>query len=219
MPNDANGNTDAAALEAAATAKFNTEVDARVTAKLPDAVKAALPDAVKAALPQVPDKYDLKLPDKASLKATDLEIVAKTAKELGLPQDKAQKYMETLDSHTKSILQGQQAALEQTVEKWGADAAADEEIGGKDGSKIAATKQVADAFLTKFGSAELMKFLSETGLGNHPGLIRAFYRAGLAMKDDTIVIPKGGSGSGGPKKTTAEKLYGASMEKAKAAAG
>lgn len=214
---EANDDTGAAAAEAAARlaaeTKFNTEVEARVKAQLPDALKAALPDAVKAAMPVVPDKYDLKLPNEAILQASDLENVAKTAKTLGLAQDKAQMLTDTLDAHTKTVVQAQRAALEQTVKKWGVEAAADEEIGGKDGSKLAATTQIADKFMTKFGSPELKDFLSKSGLGNHPAVIRAFYRAGMAMKDDTIVIPKGGSQDAGGKKTIAQKLY-PSMDKA-----
>lgn len=213
MPNDpANPNPDAAALEAqkAAETKFNTEVETRLAARLPDALKAALPDAVKAAMPGVPEKYDLKLPEKALLVADDLAVAADIAKSLGITSnEKAQHLVDTLDAHTKSVVEAQLKARSDAVAKWGTDAAADEELGGKDGSKLTETTAVTDKFMAKFGSPELKDFLSKSGLGNHPALIRAFLRAGKAMKNDTILIPKdGGGGGSGQKKTTAEKLYG-----------
>lgn len=208
---DNNGNDDTAAAEAAKAAetKFNTEVEARIAQRLPDEVKKALPDAVKAALPGVPEKYELTLPEKALITADDLVGIASIAKQLALPQDRAGTLVTVLDAHAKAVAAAQQKSLTDTVAKWGTEAAADEELGGKDGSKIAATTAVTDKFMTKFGTPELKEFLSKSGLGNHPALIRAFLRAGNAMKDDTIVITKDGGGSGGGgKKSTADKLYG-----------
>lgn len=208
--NDGNDNTDAAALAAKeAETKFNTEVEARIAQRLPEALKKALPDAVKAALPGVPEKYELTLPEKALITAEDLVGIADIAKTLALPQDKAGTLVTVLDAHAKAVAQAQQKALTDTVAKWGTEAAADEELGGKDGSKMAATTAVTDKFMAKFGTPELKEFLSKSGLGNNPALIRAFLRAGNAMKDDVILIPKdGGGGGGNGKKSTADKLYG-----------
>ena len=38
-----------------------------------------------------------------------------------------------------------------------------------------------------FGTPELRDVLNMTGLGNHPEIIRAFYRAGKAISEDAFV--------------------------------
>lgn len=40
--------------------------------------------------------------------------------------------------------------------------------------------------MTKFGSPELIQFLNESGLGNNPHLIRAFAKAGMAIREDSL---------------------------------
>jgi len=41
--------------------------------------------------------------------------------------------------------------------------------------------------LAEFGDEGLVTYLEETGLGDHPGLIKAFANAGLAIKGDTVL--------------------------------
>jgi hypothetical protein len=54
-----------------------------------------------------------------------------------------------------------------------------------------------------FATPELRTLLNESGLGNHPEIIRAFYRAGKAISEDGFV-------AGGHKATDkgdAKRLY------------
>jgi len=49
--------------------------------------------------------------------------------------------------------------------------------------------------MDKFGTPELTKLLNASGMGNHPEIIRAFYRAGKAISEDSFV---GGSRATAP---------------------
>lgn len=183
--------------------KFNNEVQVRI-AKI-------LPDEIAKALPKVPDKYELKLPEKASISTEDLPVIADIAKSLGLSQDKASVLVDVLDSHNKNVMDAFGKALSKTVTKWQTDMAADEELGGKDGSKVPQTDAAVEKFLSKFGSPELKEFLGKSGNGKNPVLVRALLRAANAMKDDVIDIGSNRSVTGS-KKSTADKLYGPGTE-------
>jgi len=46
---------------------------------------------------------------------------------------------------------------------------------------------VARKALETFGTPELRDVLNMTGMGNHPEVIRAFYKAGKAISEDRFV--------------------------------
>lgn len=61
--------------------------------------------------------------------------------------------------------------------------------------KVLGTREqmaIADKGLTAYGTPELRKLLDETGLGDHPEIIRAFHKIGKTVSED--VIERGGSG-------------------------
>lgn len=67
------------------------------------------------------------------------------------------------------------------------------EWGGEEGWKANLT--LADRALTQFGSPEFKKHLDDTGLGNHPEMVKMFVAIGKAMAEDTFVKGKGGGGN------------------------
>lgn len=69
----------------------------------------------------------------------------------------------------------------------------EQEWGGKD--KFNANIETAKMAVQEFGGSELVDFLESTGLGNHPGLIKAFANAGKSLREDSF--SGGGAGSGG----------------------
>jgi hypothetical protein len=71
---------------------------------------------------------------------------------------------------------------------------------------LAAAKMALDTF----GTPELRTLLIETGLGDHPEMIRAFVRAGKAISEDTLAM--GGKKPAGAGKSTAEILYDKNQE-------
>lgn len=144
----------------------------------------------------------LKLPEGSLLKPDAVEKVAARAKELNLTPEQAQAELERESQTLSSFVEGQKAELAQTVSAWVDEAKKDQEIGGE---KFAANAEVARQVVNRFGTEAFKKALNESGLGNHPELVRVFVRIGRAMKSDELVIP---SAHPTEKRSPAEVLYG-----------
>jgi hypothetical protein len=81
-----------------------------------------------------------------------------------------------------------QAQLAEAREHWAQEARNDREFGGESlNGNLAVAKRAMDTF----GTPELAKLLNESGLGNHPEVIRVFYRAGKAISEDGFVTGRG----------------------------
>ena len=75
--------------------------------------------------------------------------------------------------------------------EWADTSRADKEFGGeKLAENLATAKKAMDAFATP----ELRTLLDESGLGNHPEVIRMFYRTGKAMSEDRFVTGQAAKG-------------------------
>jgi hypothetical protein len=150
-----------------------------------------------------PEKYEFKSPDGLSYDPEILSAFTETAKSLNLTQEAAQQF---LDRMAPAVAQRQQAQIEAVRSEWVAKTTSDAEIGG---DQMPQRLAVARKGLDAFGTPELRALLNESGLGNHPEIIRAFYRAGKAISEDTYVGGSAGSGKPGPKdfSATAAALY------------
>lgn len=148
-----------------------------------------------------PESYEFQQPEGMTLDGTVLEQFSAAAKELDLPQDKAQLM---LDKMAPVLAQRQAEQIQAARAEWADTSRADKEFGGdKLSESLATAKKAMDAFATP----ELRTLLNESGLGNHPEVIRLFYRTGKAMSEDSLV-------TGAPGKGQAQKdprnLYAAS---------
>lgn len=128
-----------------------------------------------------PDKYEFKLPDGVQLDEKGIGAYSEVAKELGMSQDAAQKVLDKMGPviagrHTETLNQARTQWLESTK--------VDKEYGGE---KLQENLGIAKKALDQFGTPELRTLLNESGLGNHPEIIRAFYRAGKAISEDGFV--------------------------------
>ena|SRR5579875_3782701 len=142
---------------------------------------AATPNAETPVTPGVPEKYTFTAPEGTSYDPEVLESFSGAAKEAGLTQEAAQKLIEKM----APALTARQADQVQAIHKGWQDAStADKEFGGE---KLAENLGVARKALDNFGSPELRTLLDETGLGNHPEVIRLLYRAGKAISEDKFV--------------------------------
>ena len=148
-----------------------------------------------------PEKYDLKVPDKSLLDAASVEKIASFAKDRGFSQEQAQALLERDNQNAVASEAAQQAALKEQSQQWVKDVMSDKEIGGKDAKQNVA---LAHRVIERFASPVLVQQLRETGLGNHPELLRLFVNVGKMMSDDQLV-----TGSGTPKieKSAAEIFY------------
>ena len=168
------------AAPAAKPAATQQEAPANQAPQAADAAKAVsdqAPEAPKGA----PEKYEFKPVEGRELDSETMSTFAEVAKEAGLTQDAAQKI---LDRMAPQMAQRQQAQIEAIRSEWVEASKTDSEFGGE---KIAENLATAKKALDQFGTPELRALLNESGLGNHPEIIRLMYRAGKAISEDTYV--------------------------------
>ena len=190
-----------AAGDAAAAASVSTQQQAAQgqTADPAPAGDGAQTPGDQAKPQGAPEKYEFKLPEGIQLDANGTQAFSDVAKELNLTQDAAQKGLDKMGP----VIAGRHAeVLTQARAQWVEGAKGDKEFGGE---KLTENLAVAKKALDTFGTPELRTLLNESGLGNHPEIIRAFFRAGKAISEDKFVT----AGSGSPKgaKDAANALY------------
>ncbi|WP_447881594.1 peptidase [Serratia fonticola] len=171
-------------------------------AKEPEVDKAGEKDKAKEPekkdeKPVVPEKYEFKAPEGVEqLDPQALAVFEPIAKELGLSQEQAQKLVDIYPQ----IQQQQAEAWSKQVTDWGDQVKADKEIGG---DKLTASVGQAQKALDQFGTPALREYLEQSGLGNHPELVRAFAKVGKMMSEDKIIVPNQGG-----QRTAADIMYG-----------
>lgn len=137
-----------------------------------------------------PDKYEFANTDE--LDSAVLEQFSEVARELNLPQDAAQKVLDKMGP----IIQTRQAEqIEAARTQWAEDAKVDKEFGGE---KLQENLSYAKKAMEAFATPELRTLLNESGLGNHPEVIRVFVRAGKAISEDRLVTGALGTTTSGP---------------------
>ena len=131
-----------------------------------------------------PDKYEFNAKVADAPEELDPEVLTAfgdVAKELNLPQEAAQKVLDKV----APVIQAKQAkVVEQTKVEWANQSKSDQEFGGE---SLNDSLDVAKTSLDTFGTDALKSLLQETGLGNHPEVIRFMYRAGKAISEDSYV--------------------------------
>lgn len=136
-----------------------------------------------------PEKYEFANADQ--LDGAVVESFSEIARELNLSQDAAQK---VLDKMAPVIQSQQMDRIEAARTQWLEDAKVDKEFGGE---KLQENLGLAKKALDAFATPELRVLLNESGLGNHPEVIRVFVRAGKAISEDRLVTgAQGGQTSG-----------------------
>lgn len=180
--------TTAAPAPASAPAPADTPaVTADGTAQ-PAATTAAAPSPAEdkpADAPAVPESYaDFAAPEGLAMDSALSDNLKAFAKEKGLSQEDAQKLADMGFSAVQKTQDAFKEQMEQINAKWIADTRADKEFGG---DKLQENLAVAKRALDTFGSAELSKLLHESGLGNHPEIIRYNFRVAQAISEDRLV--------------------------------
>ena len=163
----------------------------------------------EAAAAVVPEAYELAMPEGIPLDAAALETATPVFKELGLTNEQANKLVPVAMKYAESIAKGVNDQVQTQIaaerKSWLDTAKADPEIGGPNWDK---TMSGAAAALDRFGFKEGSPFrqlLNDSGLGNHPDMIRAWSRVNAATGEGSFVR---GDGSAAVPKTDAEIFYG-----------
>ena len=176
--------TDQAPTDNAEGAAPATEAPATAAPATEQAAPEATP-ATEAAKPAdsgvIPEQYDFSAIEGLDFDEGGLVAFGEFARENGLSQEKAAGLLAKL---APAMAQRQQQAIEAVRAEWEGQSKADSEFGGP---KLTENLAVAKRAMDQFGTPELTALLNETGLGNHPEIIRAFYRAGKAISEDSFV--------------------------------
>lgn len=147
-----------------------------------------------------PETYEFKAAEGVELDTEALKDFEPVARELNLTNEQAQKLVDAYPKILAGVQQRQVEAWQKQTQDWAADVKADKEIGG---DKLTASLSKAQQALETFGTPELKEYLNETGLGNHPELVKAFVKIGKAMSEDNMV-----SAANTGQRSAAEVLYG-----------
>jgi len=136
-----------------------------------------------------PDAYEsFEVPDGYGVDETVLSDYQEWAKQNELTQEQAQEGINL-------VAKMKEAEVTRWVDQqkaWVEQAKGDSEFGGdKFDQSIAAAVKARDAF----GTPEFNEILNESGLGNHPEMIRYLTRVGQAISEDQHVVV-GGADSG-----------------------
>lgn len=152
-----------------------------------------------AAAAEVPETYELTL-EGVTLDEAMIAEATPVFKELGLSNDQAnklmpvaQKFAEQIgNAHNQQILDG--VAKERKA--WLDTAKADPEIGGQnwDANLVTAAKALDSLGFNK--GSPFRALLDDSGLGNHPEMIRAFVKIGKAIGEDSDFVRAGGATTG-----------------------
>lgn len=138
-----------------------------------------------------PEKYELKVSDD-QFKGIDTDVLAEaepTLRELNLSNEQAQKLMPLAESLVKKTMDRAEAAITdraiQNRKEWADAFDADPEIGGANKAQtIADAAKAFDHYGLKKGEG-LRLLLDESGLGNHPDLIRFVAAVGRDTAEGT----------------------------------
>lgn len=185
------------------------EGDAGKSGEEGDGKEAAKPETLGA-----PEKYELKAPDGMEFDAEAFGEVEPILRELDLSPVAAQKLVDAYAGKVIPLLQkrAEQGAVQAAEERNAAyrktladEARADPEIGGaKFDETIDRVARVWQQFGIPAGSG-FRGLLDDSGLGNHPDMLRFLSRVGAAVSEGSFVR---GDGGGGGRKSDTEVFYG-----------
>lgn len=157
-----------------------------------------------------PEAYDLKVPEEAAAKGMEFDkevfdLVEPDLRELNLSNDAAQRLVDAYAGKVVPKLvergaeQANKAAETRAAEirrEWADEAKKDPEIGGANFDKtVDACAQVWDRFGVKAEgeTAAFRKLLNDSGLGNHPDMLRFLSRVAKATGEDSTIPSDGGN--------------------------
>tara|TARA_R100001594_G_scaffold38470_2_gene69681 strand:- start:2866 stop:3513 length:648 start_codon:yes stop_codon:yes gene_type:complete len=163
----------------------------------------------------VPDEYTFEAPEGAEVNEEALAQFADTAKELKLSQAQYQSLIEYDMQRQAEAVQAMSDQYSNRVASWAEEAKADKVIGGE---ALDENLGLAKRAIETFGDDDLAQIMSAPsadnpdglGLGNHPAMIRLFYRVGKSISESNLVT--GDSKVEGP--SALERMYPSMFQQA-----
>lgn len=145
-------------------------------------------DAAKPAdaKPAAPEEYaDFTVAEGVEINPEVLADFKGLAKEFGLTQEAAQKLIDMQSRMEGMRAEAAHQALIEQSQAWVKSLREDAEFGGESYDKNVATAVKA---VERFASPELRSLLNQSGLGNHPELVKLFHRIGNSISEDSIAF-------------------------------
>ena len=145
---------------------------------------------------QSQDPYaEVSLPENSSLSAADLDAFKQAALQVNLPAQTLQAWLHLEETRLQTAAQ----AAQETQAQWAHQTQA--LFGPAWQEEVSKAVRAADAF----GGPELRQLLEETGLGNHPVMVRTFHAVAKCVSED---VTPGGACHATADKTFTQALYG-----------
>lgn len=147
--------------------------------------EAAKPDAVTPTVKvDVPEAYSFTMPDGMEVDKPLADAFTPVAKELGLSNEQANKLASVYAGHVQAETKQLAEAWVKQNETWQGELKADPEFGG---ARYGQTVKDVHAGILKSGGEALAKALGESGMGDHPEIVKAFARIGRMFREDALV--------------------------------
>jgi Spy/CpxP family protein refolding chaperone len=136
--------------------------------------------------PPVPETYEFKAPEGVTLDAAVVEKASPIFKELGLSQEQAQKLVDLYSEQSAKTNADLTKAVEDMRAGWREAVTKDPEIGAKlDQVKVElgrAKDRLPPAIRTEFDKA-----MNDTGMGDHPAIVKGLYELSKLVNEGTHV--------------------------------
>lgn len=145
-------------------------------------------DAAAPLTGEAPEAYEVTPPEGFTMDKAALDMFDPVFRKLGLTNAGAQEIVNLAPQYVQHIADATTARVVGDVvavrKQWAEEAAADPEIGG---ARFEESKTLAAKAFDRLGFAadgKFRTFLKESGLGNHPEMIRAMVKMGRAIGED-----------------------------------
>lgn len=164
-----------------------------------------------ASLLGAPEKYEFDLGEGVTLDQEAFDAIEPVLRDMDLSQDAANKIIGGYAEKVMPVLQQRAEAQaaeagQQLIADWAKETLADAEVGGSrlNESKALAARTIGRFLPNDMEGQQFRTFLNESGLGNHPQMMRMLSRIGRELGE-----AKADPGNGGGRAlTTEEKFYG-----------
>ena len=140
--------------------------------------------------PKPAGELEIKLPEGMEVDPVTLKEFSAKAKELGVSAEQASNLIAWDHARNQAAVAAQEKQQQAQHDTWAKEIEADPEIGG---AKLTETGMFARRAIRAYGGEPLAKFFAESGLSNHPTLVRAFRAVGAAMGEDDSAVAGGGN--------------------------
>jgi len=142
-------------------------------------------------------------------KLNEFSTIAETA---NLSQEQYQALVAWQVEQGVASIEDYSNAYTQRVHDWAEQAKSDEELGGEN---FSANLTIANQAVEQFSTAGLKSILAKSsatnpdglGIGNHPELVRLFYRIGKAMGDSDLIAGGAADNQGDPLQRMYPSMY------------